>query len=148
MGRTGRHEARRAAIEALYQADVRGVPPGQILDEWEAHGRAVEGFTRELVEGVSRHMAELDELIGSRSEGWPLDRMAAVDRSVLRVACHELLHRPDVPAGAAIDEAVGTVKELSTEESGAFVNGILGRIAREDVPERTRDDVPGEDPRD
>jgi N utilization substance protein B len=70
-------------------------------------------------------------LIGDHAHEWTVERMAAVDRTILRLACYELLHRPDVPAAAAISEAVVAAKELSTEDSGRFVNGILGRIARE-----------------
>jgi N utilization substance protein B len=126
-----RREARRQAIEVLYQADVTGADARAVLEDWAAVGRGVDPFARRLVEGVCAHADEIDALLADRSEHWLLDRMASVDRVVLRVAAYELLHAKDVPAAVAIDEAVRAAKELSTEESGAFVNGILGRIAAE-----------------
>jgi N utilization substance protein B len=127
----GRRRARRQAIEICYQADVLGEHPMEVLETWEGTGRKVSPFARELVAGVAEHREELDRLIASHSEGWSLARMPSVDRTILRVACYELLHRPDVPPAVAIDEAVEAVKELSTEDSGRFVNGVLGAIARE-----------------
>jgi N utilization substance protein B len=126
-----RREARRQAIDVLYQADVTGADPGVVLETWRSAGREVDPFARELVEGVAATGAQIDDLLAAHSEHWTLDRMASVDRVVLRVAVYELLHRDDVPAAVAIDEAVRAAKELSTEDSGAFVNGILGRIAAE-----------------
>jgi N utilization substance protein B len=126
-----RHEARRQAIDILYQADVTGADPGQVLAEWRAAGRKVSRFGRELVEGVAAHAAELDDLIGRHAEGWTVPRLAALDRTILRVACYELAHAPDTPIAVVIDEAVRAAKELSTEDSGRFVNGILGPVAEE-----------------
>jgi N utilization substance protein B len=126
-----RHAARRRALDVLYQADVTGTPPSQVLNEWSAFEEDVPAFARELVEGVEGHLAEIDELIAQHSEGWTVARMAVVDRTILRLACYELLHRPDVPVSAAISEAVDAAMELSTDDSGRFVNGILGKIARE-----------------
>ena len=114
----------------LYQADVTGSGPRTVLAEWEASGRDVPAFTRELVEGVDDHLPELDREIGEHSEGWTVDRMASVDRTILRVAAYELLVGRETPVGAAIDEAVRAAKELSTEDSGRFVNGVLGKITR------------------
>jgi N utilization substance protein B len=130
------HPARRQALDILYQADVRGEDPAAALQDWTADGREVPGFTREIVEGVTEHRAEIDEILGRHATGWTVHRMAVVDRTILRVACYELLFRPDVPAAAAINEAVEAAKELSTEDSGRFVNGILGRIASEEVGDR------------
>jgi transcription antitermination protein NusB len=126
-----RREARRQAIDVLFQADLTGADARRILAEWHAAGRGVDPFAEELVEGVTSAREEVDALLSAHSEHWLLDRMAGVDRTILRVATYELLHRPDVPPAAAIDEAVRAAKELSTEDSGAFVNGILGHIARE-----------------
>jgi N utilization substance protein B len=91
----------------------------------------VDPFTEQLVRGVAEKAAELDRLIGEHAEGWTVHRMAVVDRNLLRLACYEMLWRDDVPVAVAIDEAVEAAKELSTEDSGRFVNGVLGRIARE-----------------
>jgi transcription antitermination protein NusB len=126
-----RRDARRLAVQILYQADLARRPAVEVLEEHREVGRRIPGFTEELVRGVAERLPELDELIGSHAQDWTVPRMAGVDRAVLRVACYELLHRHDVPPAAAIDEAVATAKEMSTEASGGFVNGILGRIARE-----------------
>ncbi len=128
---TSRRRARRVALEVLFQSDLTGRDPREVLAEWRAAGEDVPAFAAELVEGVADRLDEIDALLEAHAEGWPVHRMAAVDRAILRLACYELLHRPDVPVGAAIDEAVEAAKRLSTEDSGRFVNGILGRIARE-----------------
>ncbi len=125
---------RRQALDVLYQADVTGRDPLAVLADWETSGREIAPFARELVEGVAAHMAELDELLGRSSEGWTVERMPSVDRTILRLACFELLHREDVPTAVAIDEAVEAAKALSTEDSSRFVNGVLGKIAREKAP--------------
>jgi N utilization substance protein B len=85
----------------------------------------------EILFQVSDHLEEIDRTIAAHSEGWTVDRMASVDRTVLRVAAYELAFGGEVPVGVAIDEAVRAAKDLSTEDSGRFVNGILGKIARE-----------------
>ena len=101
------------------------------MDERRSLGERIPGFTEELVRGVADRLGEIDRLIGEYAEGWSVGRLAAVDRAVLRVACHELLVGTDVPPAVAIDEAVAAAKELSTGDSGRFVNGVLGRIARD-----------------
>src|SRR2546423_8747197 len=99
--RSSRAGARRMALEALYQADLTGRAPSGVLIEWEAAGRVIPRFGRELVEGVQEHRSELDGLLEARARGWVVDRMAVVDRNVLRLALFELLHRPDVPPAVA-----------------------------------------------
>jgi N utilization substance protein B len=131
-----RHQARRLALEILYQADVTASAPSAVLGEWLQAGREVPRFARNLVRGVEEHLDELDALIGGHAEDWTVGRMAAVDRSILRLACYELLHETDTPVAVAISEAVEAANDLSTEDSGRFVNGILGRIAREDLTGR------------
>ena len=126
-----RRQARRQALDILYQADVTGADPHLVLEGWEQAGKPVDPFARELVEGVAAHRAEIDGHLGRLAEEWTVDRMASLDRTILRIACFELLHQPDTPPGAAIDEAVQAAKELSTEDSSRFVNGILGRLVRE-----------------
>jgi N utilization substance protein B len=128
---TSRRAARRQAIDVLYQADVTGRDARSVLVEWRGAGRELDPFAEELVGGVAANRAQIDEVLASHAEHWTLDRMATLDRTILRVACHELLHRPDVPPGVAINEAVEMAKELSTEDSGRFVNGVLGTIASE-----------------
>jgi N utilization substance protein B len=122
-----RSEQRRAAVIALYQADVTGRAPAGLVDP---HATP---FTRELVEGVTEHRPELDELIERHASGWSLDRIAPLERNILRVALHELLHRPDVPDEVAIDEAVEAAKELCSADAPGFINGILGTVQREEV---------------
>jgi N utilization substance protein B len=126
-----RRQARRQALDILYQADVTGSDPHLVLEGWERVGKPVDPFARELVEGVAAHRSEIDGHLERLAEDWTVDRMASLDRTILRIACFELLHRPDTPPGAAIDEAVQAAKELSTEDSSRFVNGILGRLVRE-----------------
>jgi N utilization substance protein B len=119
------------AIDILYQADVTGAEPSDVLDDWVAAGRSVPDFARELVAGVEEHMPRIDLILSRRSIDWPVSRMAALDRTILRLGVEELRFRLDVPEAVAINEAVETAKELSTEDSGRFVNGVLGRIARD-----------------
>jgi len=122
-----RSDQRRAAVFALYQADVTDRQADELLDH------AASDFTRELVEGTVRERAQLDELIERHAHGWSLDRIAPLERNIMRVALHELLHRPDVPAEVAIDEAVEAAKELCSADAPGFVNGILGAVEREEV---------------
>jgi transcription antitermination protein NusB len=129
---TTRREARRLALDILYQADVTNADGRAVLAEWEGADRTIPPYTRQLVEGVSGSVDELDRTIGSHAEGWAVGRMASLDRTILRVATYELTSKDsEVPVGAAIDEAVQAAKELSTEDSGRFVNGVLGKLASE-----------------
>jgi len=137
---TSRRRARRQAIDVLYQADVTGSDAQLSLAEWHAAGREIDPFAEELVEGVTANRPEIDDTLSAHSENWTLDRMASLDRTILRLAVFELIHRPDVPAAAAISEAVEIAKELSTEDSGRFVNGILGKLAAELGGEREQPD--------
>jgi N utilization substance protein B len=120
-----RSDQRRAAVVALYQREVTGRELDELVD------RAATPFTRDLAEGVARQEHELDQLIERYSEGWTLDRIAPLERSIMRVALYELLHREDIPDEVAIDEAVETAKELCGAEAPGFVNGILGAVHRE-----------------
>lgn len=120
-----RSDQRRAAVVALYQRDVTHRPLEQLID------RTATEFTRDLIEGVAREEPELDRLIERYSEGWTLDRIAPLERSIMRVALYELLHREDIPDEVAIDEAVEQAKELCGAEAPGFVNGILGAVHRE-----------------
>jgi N utilization substance protein B len=128
---TSRREARRTAIDIIYQSDVTTSDPRAVLGSWVEAGRSVPAFAAELVAGVEEHQPEIDLLLEEHTEGWTVGRMAALDRTILRVAVFELLHRPDVPVSVAISEAVETASDLSAEQASRFVNGILGRIATE-----------------
>jgi N utilization substance protein B len=116
--------ARRRALELLHAADVSDSDPRDELTEDDLY------YTRALVGGVSVHREELDGIIRRSAEHWSLERMPVVDRNVLRLGIYELIYT-DVPTGVVIDQAVTLAKMLSTEDSGRFVNGLLGRVARE-----------------
>jgi N utilization substance protein B len=118
-----RSDQRRAAVFALYAREVRGAEEAGSLDN-------AKPFTRELVEGVEEHEAELNEEIARLARGWELNRIAALEKSIMRVGLYELHHRGDVPAEVAIDEAVGLAKRYCGAEAPAFVNGILGAAAK------------------
>ena len=120
-----RTDQRRAAIFALYQRDVTGRPLSELLDP-----RATQ-FTRELTDGVDAELEELDALVERYARDWTVERIAPLERNILRVALHELLHREDIPTEVAIDEAVETAKELCAAEAPAFLNGILGSVQRD-----------------
>jgi N utilization substance protein B len=128
-----RTEQRRAAVWALYQSDLLGRP----LEE--TFPRETHAFTRELAQLVRRRQPELDELISEHASGWSLDRIAPLERSILRVGLAEMLYPEQVPgdqaipAGGAIDEAVETAKRFCGADAPAFVNGILGAVLRERV---------------
>jgi len=123
--------ARQAALQALYQWDVQGdefaAQLDRFLQEW-AKAPEVADFARELVEGVRSNLPEIDKAISAVARNWSLDRMAAVDRTVLRLGAYELLHRDDIPPNVSINEAVDLAKKFSTKDSGAFVNGVLDHI--------------------
>jgi N utilization substance protein B len=136
---TSRRGARRTAIDILYQSALTEADPSLVLAEWLAAGRVVSTFTTELVEGVEAHLPEIDLLLEERTEGWTVARMAALDRTILRVAVFELRYRADVPPSVAISEAVEAATALSSEGSPRFVNGILGKIASEMRPAAAED---------
>lgn len=129
---SARSKARKRALDLIFAAEARGTEVGAFLDDQVAGGDApANEYTVTLVRGVAERLARIDEIIGQYAEGWTLDRMPAVDRNVLRLGVYELLWVDDVPDAVAISEAVNLVGELSTDESPAFVNGVLGRVARD-----------------
>ena len=126
-----RRESRERALSLLYEAEVKDLAPAALLDELPLRPEA---FVADLVQGVGAHQLRIDALIERFSVDWPLERMPAVDRNLLRLAVYELLERPDVPLGAVISEAVELAKRYSTDESGRFVNGVLSSVAAEVRP--------------
>jgi N utilization substance protein B len=120
-----RSDQRRDAVFALYQRDVTGRPLAELI------APEAKPFTRELADGVEEHREELDSVIARHAKGWPLDRIAPLDRNVIRVALYEIVHRDDVPTEVAIDEAVELAKEYCGADAPGFVNGILGAAVRE-----------------
>jgi transcription antitermination protein NusB len=121
-----RREARERAMALLYECESKSISPAELI---EALPVPAEPFTVELVVGVGQHLDDLDETIRRYAKDWTLERMPAIDRAVLRIGIFELAHRPDVPTGAVISEAVELVKTFSTDDSGRFVNGMLSAIA-------------------
>ena len=127
---SARSKARKAALDFLYEAEIRGVTPLEVL-----HSRLnsleylIRDYTKELVTGVTDKRERIDEVISIRAQGWDLDRMPVLDRNILRLGAYEVLWGADVPVGVAIDEAVELAKTLSTDESPSYVNGVLSAIA-------------------
>lgn len=123
-----RSKARKRALDVLYESDIRTVPPLEVLAEHEALADSpMNPYVRELVEGVQAHGERIDELLATYAQGWTLERMPPVDRNILRLAGWELLWG-EVPDAVAISEAVALAGQLSTDESGAYVNGLLARL--------------------
>ena len=127
-----RREARERALGLLYEADAKATTPAEVLASLDLEP---EEFAADLVRGVGEHQPEVDDLIRRFAKGWTLERMPVIDRTLLRMAIFELAHRPEIPTGAIISEAVELAKRYSTDDSGRFVNGMLGRIAEELRPE-------------
>ena len=124
-----RTKARKRALDVLFEAELRDEPPLAVLAERSADtDRPFPAYAAELVEGVQAHRDRIDELLAEYAQGWALERMPAVDRNLLRIGAYELLWSDDVPEGVAISEAVLLARELSTEDSPAFVNGLLARL--------------------
>lgn len=151
MSRKSRRLARQLALDVLYEAEIRDLLPTDCFALRLAHGwvtgpdeepgvgvavpeqpeRGAVDYARVLVEGVQGHQADIDALIAGHADRWALKRMPVVDRNLLRIGLFELLWGEGVPVPVVINEAVELAKELSTEDSGRFVNGLLGRIAEE-----------------
>jgi transcription antitermination protein NusB len=130
-----RSKARKRAVDVLYEADVRSGDPLAVLRERLADATPpVPEHTVRLVEGVAEHATRIDTLIDEHATGWSIDRLPDVDRAILRMAVFELLWADDVPDAVVIDEAVELAKALSTDDSPAYVNGVLGAILAAEVP--------------
>jgi transcription antitermination protein NusB len=133
-GDRGRHQARKRAVDVLFEAEARALTPEAVADGRIALAAddpevsQLNPYTVTVARGVTEHAAHIDDLISAHLQGWTLERLPAVDRAILRVAVWELLHAEDVPEPVAVDEAVELAKELSTDESPGFVNGVLGQV--------------------
>ena len=123
-----RREARETALGILYEAEVRGEPVADAVDRQVLPPPPYAGV---LLAGVHEHRDEIDDVLRRYARDWPLERMALIDRNLLRVAVYELAHRPDVPTSAVLTEAVELATKYSTADSGRFVNGVLAKIAAE-----------------
>lgn len=127
-----RSKARKRALDILYAAEMRGQDPVEALDAAIADGQGpTNPYTELLVRGVGEHGERIDAVLVGYAEGWTLDRMPAVDRTALRIGTFELLYSGDVPPPVAVSEAVALVHSLSTDDSPAYVNGVLGSVLRD-----------------
>lgn len=126
-----RSDQRRDAAVALYQRDVTRRPLDELLAE-------AKPFTRDLAEGVDANLAEIDAEIAANSHGWTINRIAPLERAIMRVAVFEIHHRPEIPAAVSIDEAVSTAKRYCGAQTPGFVNGVLSAIARQTPAEEAR----------
>ncbi|MEL0256165.1 MAG: transcription antitermination factor NusB [Pontimonas sp.] len=132
---SARHKARKRALEILFSADVSGQPLVDALEAatlraaGEPERSSSWGYAEEIVRGIIAQGDAIDGVLRDTSQSWPLERMPAVDRAVLRIATWEIVHNPDVPSAVAISEAAELVNELSTDSSASFVHGILATIA-------------------
>jgi len=130
-----RTKSRELALQMLYQIDMRGAEAYDGLDAFLDRDAFTEPDVREfakaLVEGTTEYRDEIDAILQRAAQNWKIERMAIVDRNILRMAIYELIHRSDVPSKVTINEAIELGKRYSTQQSGAFINGILDRIRRE-----------------
>ncbi len=148
---TRRSRGREVALQVLYQIEQNcEVPPEEVrafLQRRLLDDRKLCEFTEALISGVKEHQAEIDSIISSVAENWRLDRMAAIDRNILRLGAFEMLFCPEVPAKVAINEALELAKRYSTAQSSRFVNGILDRVLQCQIQEpKEQVEAPGEPP--
>jgi transcription antitermination protein NusB len=122
---SSRRTARKNAFLALYQSDVTGRPTGEILGRWRSYRGELDPYAERLVRGVESERGALDERLGEASVGWPVHRMSAIDRTILRLALYEMLHIEDVPAEVAVGEAFELARGFSGDEAPQFVGGVL-----------------------
>jgi len=131
---SARSKARKHSLDILYEADIRksdaiAIIESRLAISEDAELPPVREYTKVLVGGVSEHKRKIDELIATYIQGWDIDRLAAVDRNILRIAIFEILYTSDIPEAVAIDEALTLAKDLSTEESAGYIHGVLAKIA-------------------
>ena len=129
-----RSKARKQALDILFETDLRGTSPTELLEtrlveEEGQEARPIRDYTKDLVLGVSENRRKIDELISTYAKGWDMDRLPNVDRNILRIAIYELLWSEAIPDAVAIDEAINLAKDLSTDESSGYIHGVLGRIS-------------------
>ena len=152
---SARTKSRKRALDILFGADLRELPIAGLLDEEAARAEASPqrgsswAYARDIVEGVDSHLTELDAAIRAHADGWPLERMPVLDRTIARIGAWEILYNDEVPDGVAIAEAVESAALLSTEDSAGFLNGVLGAIARDKAgpaaAEKATDEAPETD---
>jgi N utilization substance protein B len=131
---SARSKARKQALDILYEADIRSSDALAILESRDVveegpDARPIREYTRELIAGVTSNKRKVDELIATYAQGWDMDRLAAVDRNILRLGIFEIIWSDELADGIAIDEAITLAKDLSTEDSATFIHGLLGKIS-------------------
>jgi len=130
-----RRKAREFALQILFRLNLghENLTEDMLKEFWDDNptSQDVKGYATTLVKGTIEHIIEIDKIISSLSENWSINRMASVDRNILRFATYELLYRPDIPSTVIINEAIEIAKRYGTEDSGPFINGVLDRIAKE-----------------
>lgn len=124
---SARSKSRKRALDTLYEADMRSAAVDDVLSRRET---PLDEFAEGIVRGVTAHASRLNELIETYSQGWDLDRMPIVDRNLLRIAIYEILYEESIPDAVAIDEALDLARTLSTDDSAAFINGVLAQIVK------------------
>lgn len=137
-----RRKAREYAFQFLFQFDFTGKKPGgeELSEFWEGKEEDAEGreFIKAILNGTIKHLSEIDAAVQKAAEHWVLQRMAVVDRNILRLATYELLYRRDIPSAVTINEAIEIAKRYSSIESASFINGILDTIAKGAEKKRTK----------
>lgn len=123
-----RRKSREFALQTLYEIEMKGADPKSVLEHLPEE---VQKFSTDLLDGIFRNRKEIDEIIEKHSLHWKLNRMAVVDRNILRLAVYELLYLHDIPTSVILNEAIEIAKKFGTEESSAFINGILDKVARD-----------------
>ena len=130
---SARSKGRKRALDILYESDIKSVNPLWLVKERTTSDDEIAVFAAQLVEGYGNHAQEIDALIDRHAKNWDLDRLASVDRNILRIATFEILKSSEinVPVSVAIDEALELAKSLSTDDSPRYIHGILSAIAKE-----------------
>ena len=124
-----RSKARKAALDLLYESDIRKTSPQTLLTKRVTELEyVIRDFTKDLVDGVESHRRKIDELITTYSQGWDMDRMPVIDRNILRLGIYELLWSESVPTSVAISEALELAQTLSTDDSSEYINGVLSKV--------------------
>ena len=131
---SARSKARKQSLDLLYEGDIRGQAPLDLLSSREVidegpDARPIREYTKELISGIADNRRKIDELISTYAQGWEMDRLPAVDRNILRLGIYEILWCKDLDDAIAIDEALNLARELSTDDSAAYIHGVLGRIS-------------------
>ncbi len=125
-----RSKARKRALDFLYEADIKNVSAKELFAQRGAAELSQEPYVCDLISGVTEHIGKIDELIMTYAQGWDMDRMPPIDRNILRIAIFEILWGTQIPIEVAADEAIELGKSLSTDDSSAYINGVIGRIIK------------------